>query len=174
MRREVLLAGKYLSGLLATVVIFTASTALQWVAMLWQFHGPVVAGFLAGQGWSHLLSYLGVTVLACAGYGAIFMAAGLLFQNPVVPAAIVLLWESANLFLPVALKKLGLIFYLQSLCPVVPAPDRSLPPQLTLLISETAPATTLVALGGLALFTLLVIAWSALRARKLEINYSVD
>jgi hypothetical protein len=174
MRREVLLAGKYLAGLLVTVLIFTTSTALQWVAMLWQFNGPVVADFLAGQGWSHLLSYLGVTALACAGYGAIFMAAGLIFRNPVVPAAIVLLWESANLFLPVALKKLGLIYYLQSLCPVVAAPDSSLPPQLTLLISETAPATTTVALGCLVIFTLLVIGYSALRARNLEINYSVD
>ena len=36
-RREILLAGKYLAGLLATVVIFTASVALQWEAMLWQF-----------------------------------------------------------------------------------------------------------------------------------------
>jgi hypothetical protein len=56
----------------------------------------------------------------------------------------------------------------------VAAPDSSLPPQLTLLISETAPATTTVALGCLVIFTLLVIGYSALRARNLEINYSVD
>jgi hypothetical protein len=174
MRREMLLAGKYLSGLIATAIIFTSSTALQWAAMLWQFKSAEVSAFLAAQGWSHLLAYLGVTLLACASYGAIFMAAGLVFRNPVVPAAMVLLWESANLFLPVALKKLSLIFYLQSLCPVVAAPDNSLPPQVKLLISEAAPSSSLVALGCLFIFTLMVIAYSALRARNLEINYSVD
>jgi hypothetical protein len=174
MRREVLLAGKYLSGLIATGVIFVSSTALQWVAMLWQFKSAEVTAFLAAQGWSHLLAYLGVTMLACAGYGAIFMAAGLVFRNPVVPAAIVLLWESANLFLPVALKKLSLIFYLQSLSPVVAAPDNSMPPQLMLLISEAAPTPSLVALGCLFIVTTVVIVYSALRARNLEINYSVD
>jgi len=174
MRREVLLAGKYLSGLLAAVVIFTASTALQWVAMLWQFKGPVVVAFLAGHGWGQLLSYLGITALACAGYGAVFLAAGLLFRNPVVPAAVVLLWESANLFLPAALKKISVIFYLQSLCPVVAAPGNTMPARLARLISDAVPATTIVALGCLVTFTLLMIAYSALRVRQLENNYSTD
>ena len=77
------------------------------------------AQYLHGAGWHHIAAYLGVTALACLGYGSVFLAAGLLFRNPIIPAATVLLWESANLFLPAALKKISVIFYLQSLCPVV-------------------------------------------------------
>ena len=100
-RREVLLVGKYLAGLIATVVIFTTSTALQ----LWMLLLPYDASaYLHGAGWHHIMAYLGVTALACLGYGSVFLAAGLLFRNPIIPAATVLLWESANLFLPAALK----------------------------------------------------------------------
>jgi len=63
MRREVLLAGKYLTGLLATAVIFSVSTGLQLTALLSQFDHAVVAEYLAGPGWHQIFSYLGVTVL---------------------------------------------------------------------------------------------------------------
>jgi ABC-2 family transporter protein len=173
-RREVLVAGKYLAGLMAAVVIFTASTALQLAAMLWEFDRGVVSGYLAGPGWGEVGSYLGVTALACAGYGGIFMAAGLLFRNPIVPTAVVLVWESANLFLPATLKHLSLIFYLQSLCPVVAAPDSTLPPLVTALISAAPPAGTAAAVVVVAIFTIAVVGISGLRARKLEIHYSTD
>ena len=84
-RREVLLAGKYAAGLLATVVIFTSSTALQWLALLWQFDHAAVADFLASTGWGQFSSYLVVTALACVGYGSVFLAVGLLFRNPIIP-----------------------------------------------------------------------------------------
>ena len=103
-RREVLLAGKYVAGLLATVVIFTTSTALQWTAMLWQFDRTIIATYLAGPGWGQFASYLGVTVLACVGYGSVFLAVGLLFRNPMIPATVVLLWEGVNPFLPAAIR----------------------------------------------------------------------
>lgn len=173
-RRELLITGKYLAGLIAAVAIFATSIALQFAALLWQFDGPTVAGYFAGSGWGHLASYLGVTMLACAGYGSVFLATGLLFRNPIVPAAVVLLWESANLFLPAVLQKLSLIFYLQSLCPVAAAPDSSMPPLLILLISATPQVSSATALGSLVIFTLLVLVVSGLRARKLEINYSTD
>jgi ABC-type transport system involved in multi-copper enzyme maturation permease subunit len=173
-RREILLAGKYLAGLLATVVIFTISVALQWTAMLWQFDHPALADYFAGPAAAHLLPYLGVTALACAAYGSVFLSAGLLFRNPIVPAAVVLLWESANLFLPATLQKLGIIYYLQSLCPLAAAPDNSIPMPLTLLISATPSASAPVALACLILFTLAVLIFSGLRSRQIEINYSTD
>jgi ABC-type transport system involved in multi-copper enzyme maturation permease subunit len=173
-RREILLAGKYLAGLLATVVIFTASAALQWTAMLWQFDHATVADYFAGPAAAHLLPYLGVTALACAAYGSVFLCAGILFRNPIVPAAVVLLWESANLFLPATLQKLGVIYYLQSLCPLAVAPDSSMPVPLTLLISATPSASAPVALVVLILFTLAVFVFSAFRSRQIEINYSTD
>jgi hypothetical protein len=173
-RREVLLVGKYLAGLVATTVIFTASTALQ----LWTFSihldPRVVSDYLAGPGWGHVASYLGVTALACLGYGSVFLAAGLLVRNPIIPAAIVLVWESANMFLPAALKKISIIFYLQSLSPVVAPPDRDIAPTLRLLITSAEPTPTLVAVLGLIVVTLGVLVIASLRARRLEINYGTD
>ena len=173
MRREVLLAGKYFAGLLATVVIFTSSTALQWWAMLWQFERGVIVDFLAGPGWSQFAAYLSVTALACVGYGSVFLAVGLLFRNPIIPTAVVLLWESANPFLPPLMKKISMIYYLQSICPVTASQD-NLPPLLGLLISPTQPATTLTAIIRIVLLTLFVLVLASFIARKLEINYSTD
>jgi len=174
MRREVLLTGKYLAGLLATVVIFSSSTALQWLAMLWQFEWDTISSFLADSGWAQLGGYVGVTALACVGYGSVFLAVGLLFRNPIIPTAVVLLWESVNPFLPPALKKISMIFYLQSLCPVAAPPDRDLPPLIHLLISPTQPATQSGAILCIAILTLIVLALAGYLARRLEINYSTD
>lgn len=174
MRREVLLAGKYLAGLVATVVIFGAGTGLQLLAMLWQYRGPVAAEYFRGPGWGHVGGYLAVTALACAGYGAVFLAAGLVFRNPIVPAAIALIWESANVFVPAALKKLSLIYYLQSLCPVVAEPENDMSLPLRLLLSVTEPPGKGAALVGICVVTLLLLAYAARRARRLEINYGTD
>jgi ABC-type transport system involved in multi-copper enzyme maturation permease subunit len=174
MRREVLLAGKYLTGLLATALIFSVSAGLQLIVLLSQFDHAVVKEYLAGPGWGHLFSYLAVTVLACVGYGSVFLAAGMFFRNPIIPTALVLVWEGINVFLPAVLKKLSLIFYLQSLCPVVPPPDVKLPTAWKLLISNTDPATPGVAVGSILIFTALILVAAGIRARTLEINYSTD
>ena len=174
MRREVLLAGKYFAGLLATIVIFTSSTAMQWWAMLWQFERGVIVDFLAGPGWTQFGAYLSVTALACIGYGSIFLAVGLLFRNPIIPTAVVLMWESVNPFLPPFLKKTSMIYYLQSICPVTASPDKNLPPLISLLISPTEPATTLTAVTRIVFLTLLVLVLASFLARRLEIKYSMD
>jgi ABC-type transport system involved in multi-copper enzyme maturation permease subunit len=173
-RREILLAGKYLAGLTATVVIFAASTALQFYASLAQFNHATVAGYFAGPGWSHFSAYLGVTILACVGYGSIFLAAGLFFRNPIIPAAVLLFWENASLFMPAALKHLCLAFYLQSLCPISPPTDPNMSIFLQLLISTAQPTTAGAAVTGIIIFTALVLALSAYRVRRLQINYAVD
>jgi ABC-type transport system involved in multi-copper enzyme maturation permease subunit len=174
MRREVLLAGKFLAGLIATVVIFTSSTALQLLIFTMHFEPGVRAEYLNGPGWGQIAAYLGVTALACLGYGSVFLAAGLLFRNPIVPAAAVLLWENINLFLPAALKKISVIYYLQSLCPVLAPPSRDLSPVLALLISNAEPAPAALAIAGLLLVTLVVLAIAARKVRRLEINYGTD
>ena len=173
-RREVLLVGKYLAGLLATVVIFTVSTGLQLWTLSLHFDGRALNEYLSGPGWGHVGAYLGVTALACLGYGSVFLAAGLLIRNPIIPAAIVLMWESANLFLPAALKKISIIYYLQSLCPVVAPQSGDMPPPLRLLISAAEPVTTSVAVIGLLVVTGVVLVMASIRARRLEINYGTD
>src|SRR5262249_32631902 len=155
--REVLLVAKYLSGLIATVVIFSVSTALQFMTMLREFDSPAVTAYLQNGGWGHLASYIGVTVLACVGYGSIFLTAGLLFTNPIVPAAAVLLWESANLFVPATLKKISLIFYLQSLCPIAAPIDATVQPLLAILISPAEPAGNVISIAAILIVTLAVL-----------------
>lgn len=173
-KREVLLAGKYLAGLIATTVIFTVSAGLQMLAMAWHFPSNVINQYLESGGWNHVIAYLGVTMLACLGYGSVFLAAGLLFRNPIIPAASVLLWESANLFLPAVLKKISVIFYLQSLCPIVAPPDKNMPPPLRLLVSLAEPTAPPVAVAGLILVTLAVLVMAARQVRRLEINYAAE
>ncbi|MBZ5606054.1 MAG: hypothetical protein LAO79_27490 [Acidobacteriia bacterium] len=173
-RREVLLAGKYLAGLIATVVIFTTSTALQFWLLVLPYDSASVSQYMQNGGWQHLAAYLGVTALACLGYGSVFLAAGLFFRNPLIPAGIVLVWESANLFLPAALKKISVIFYLQSLCPIVAPPDRDMNPLLALLISSAEPTPAALAVAGLFAVTAVILFFGARKARTLEINYGTD
>jgi ABC-type transport system involved in multi-copper enzyme maturation permease subunit len=173
-RREILAIGKYLAGLIATVVIFCTSTFLQLLALSLHFTGSEVSEYLAGPGWSHVASYLGVTAAACLGYGSIFLVAGLLFKNPIIPAATVLVWEGMNTFLPAALKKVSVIFYLQSLSPVVAPPDANMPPLQKLLVTAAEPVAPVWAVLGLLTLTVVVVAIAARKARKLEINYSTD
>jgi hypothetical protein len=117
---------------------------------------------------------VGVTAAACLGYGSIFLAAGLLFKNPILPAAIVLVWEGMNIFLPATLKKLSVIFYLQSMSPVVAPPDANMPALLKLLVTAAEPVPVAWAVVGLFALTILILAVAARKARKLEINYSTD
>lgn len=174
-RRDVLLAGKYLAGLLAATVIFTTSTALQIVAMLIGFDSNTVAQYLyQNYGVEQILAYLGVTVLACIGYGSVFLAAGLLFRNPIIPAAFILIWEAANPILPSVLKKLSVIYYLKSLCPVDIPVDPSMPPLVALLVSNASPISAYFAVFGLIAFSVVVLLISVPLVRRLEINYTTE
>src|SRR5256885_15245608 len=65
-RREILMLGKYLAGLLAATVIFSASTGLQLFALLLQFDASTIVQYLGqNHGMSQMAAYLGVTGLAC-------------------------------------------------------------------------------------------------------------
>jgi ABC-2 family transporter len=174
MSRDVLLTAKYLAGLIATIVIFSISTALQFWSMLRQFDSATTSSYLQDGGWHHLAAYLGVTALACIGYGSVFLTAGLLFRNPIIPAAVVLLWESANLFVPVTLKKISLIFYLQSLCPIAAPVDPNMTPLLSILISTAEPASNVLSIAAILIITFVMLQTASLKARRLEINYSTD
>jgi hypothetical protein len=47
MRREVLMVGKYLAGLVAAIIIFTTSTALQMLVLGWHFDSSAMAVFFS-------------------------------------------------------------------------------------------------------------------------------
>jgi len=168
-RREVLVVGKYLSGLVTAASIFGASVAISYFVLCRHLAATPSAG-LAGPALHHLGAYTGVTVLACAGYGAVFLLLGMLFRNPIVPAIAVLVWESLIVFFPPLLKKISIIFYLESLCPVrVPfeGPGR--------LFAITAnPTPVYLALPGLVLLAVVIVALAAVRIRRLEIRYGTE
>jgi hypothetical protein len=85
-----------------------------------------------------------------------------------------MLWESINIFLPAALKKISVIFYLQALCPVVAAPENDIPALLRLLISSAEFPPAWLSIVGLMAVMLVVLGVAAARARRLEINYGTE
>lgn len=175
LRRDVLMTGKFLAGLLATSVIFGTSELLQNAAFLWHLSPAARDLYLYhNHGLEHATVYLGVTLLACVGYGAFFLVAGMLFKNPILPAAGILVWEAINPFLPALLKQFSVIYYLKALCPVnIPAPS-GMPPLLALLISNPDPISAPVAIGGLLVVAVLALYASSLRVRRMEINYTTE
>jgi hypothetical protein len=174
-RRELVVAGKYLAGLVATVVVFGVSVALQQLIYYGHLAGPALEDYLTqGGGWQHAAAYVGVTALACAGYGSVFLAAGVLIRNPLVPAAVMLLWESINGILPLALRRLSVIYYLKSLVPVEVPMGRDVPPPLAMLALNVEAAAPWVAVLGLLAVSAALITFSAMRARKMEITYAAE
>jgi ABC-type transport system involved in multi-copper enzyme maturation permease subunit len=172
-RREVLLAGKFAAGLIASIVIFSTSVLVQLALLYAPFDRITMQDYLLrGNGLSHVAAYVGVTALACAGYGSVFLAAGILIRNPIVPAAAALVWESANVFLPPLLQKFSVIYYLKSLCPIGVLPD--VPPPFSMLIVNPDPISPVLAIGGLLAVTALVLWLAGRRVRSMEINYAAD
>jgi ABC-type transport system involved in multi-copper enzyme maturation permease subunit len=174
-RREVLVAGKFLAGLLATCVIFVTSELLQNIAFLWHLTPATRDLYLYNNhGLEHAAGYLGVTALACIGYGAFFLVAGMLFRNPILPTAGILIWEAANPFLPALLKQFSVIYYLKALCPVtIPTPPGT-PPLLALLISNPDPISAPLAIVGLLLVAAIALYASSFQVRRMEINYTTE
>jgi ABC-type transport system involved in multi-copper enzyme maturation permease subunit len=174
MRREVLLAGKYLAGLIAATVIFTTGAVLAYAALLWPQESSQMSAFWTAHGPQHLFWYAASAALACLGYGSVFLACGMLLRNPIVPAIVVLLWENINGALPAILQKLSVLYYVESLAPVPPPMDASAPLLIRLLASPAAPPHPALAIAGLVALTAVVLWVSARAARKLEINYGTD
>jgi ABC-type transport system involved in multi-copper enzyme maturation permease subunit len=172
--RPILVAGKYVAGLFATAIIFSASTALQFYAMLRGFDSVTVHDYLQRDGWHHIAAYMGISALACAAYGSIFLAAGLVAKNPAVIAALLLLWESVNAFIPGSLKMASVVFYVQSLCPIEAPPDVTIPPALLALVAPPERVSTFAGIAVMAALALVVLVCSGFFSRNLEINYSAD
>ena len=173
-KREVLLLGKYLAGLIAAAVIFGTGTLLSFLAMVMPQDGGEVQTFWQTIGPEHAFWYVAAAVLGCVGYGSIFLAAGLLLRNPIIPAIVMLMWESINGFLPDIMQKLSVLHYLQSLCPVPPPLPNDMPALLKMLLAPAAPSSVPLAVLGLLALTVLVLFAAMQAARRLEINYGTE
>ncbi len=167
LRREVLVAGKYL-GVLATSLLLLGPAVVLTIALhyLPVQGGRALAYPFLGAGLSATLAYLGIVVLATVAYGALFLLAGLFVRNPMVPAVLFLGWEMLVPFLPPFLKVASVVHWLGGLLPV----PISLGPFAVL--AQPAPVWAGVLVPVLFAAAMLVLA--AWRARRLEITYSAD
>ena len=95
-RREVLLAGKYAAGLIASSVIFGGGALLTLAAMIWPHDAVEVQAFWNAGGMGQVFWYAAAAALGCVGYGSVFLAVGLYVRNPIIPAAVLLAWEGAT------------------------------------------------------------------------------
>jgi len=166
-RREVLLVGKYLSGLITSIILFTGLTIAAMLLLYFpHFSSQSLRFFFDGQGLTQILTYAGITMLACVGYGAFFVVVGLFIRNPIIPALLLYGWEWLNFLLPPLLKKMSVIHYLNSLVPV-PLSEGPFA-----VIAEPTPAY--IAIPSMLLVTALVLVLSAYRIRHMEIRYGSD
>jgi hypothetical protein len=65
------------------------------------------------------------------------------------------------------LKKVSVVFYLKSLCPV----EVPVPPPFSIMAVETDPAVAWVAVPGLLTVALILLVYAAISARQGEISY---
>ena len=166
-KREILVAGKYLSGLVTSLVLFVTMTALCiFFLYLPLGYSSAMNHLFDGPGLNQALTYLSIVVLACIGYGAVFMVIGLFFRNPIIPAVILYGWEFINFLLPPMLKKLSVIHYLRSLMPV-PIDDGP-------FAVGVEPTSAWVTVPGLILVTIAVLAMASFRIRQMEIKYGSE
>lgn len=166
-KREVLVAGKYISGLVTSLILFVLMTALSiFFIYLPLGYSGAMAHLFDGPGMNQVLTYLSITVLACIGYGAAFLVIGLFFRNPIIPAIILYGWEFINFLLPPFLKKLSIIHYLHSLTPV-PIPEGPFA-----IVAE--PTSAWLTVPGLIMVTIAVLVIASVRIRQMEIKYGGD
>jgi len=166
-RREVLVVGKYVSGLVTSMILFTGTTvAAMLLLYLPHFYSQSVRYFVEGRGLGQILTYAGITMLACVGYGAFFLVVGLFVRNPIIPALLLYGWEWLNFLLPPLLKKVSVIHYLNSLMPV-PLSEGPFA-----VVAEPTPAW--IAIPSMLGVTVIVLVIAAYRIRHLEIRYGSD
>ncbi len=167
LRREVLVIGKYLSGLVTSMILFTATTVICMLLLYFpHFYAESGRFFFDGPGLGQLLTYAGITILACIGYGAFFLVVGLFFRNPIIPALVLYGWEWLNFLLPPLLKKVSVIHYLHSLTPI-PVSEGPFA-----VVAEPTPAW--IAVPSLLAVTILVLIAASYRIRHMEIRYGSD
>jgi len=170
MRRELLVLGKFIAGAITAIFFFGLGVLASFTLMYAHF-GPAGRAFVFdGPGLGHAVAYLGVTALACLGYGSIFLALSLLLRNPMITAAIVLIWETFHAVLPSVLQKFSVTFYLKYLCPV------SIPPEgvMALFTVVSDPVSPWIAVPGLLTLCLAVLVLACIKVRQLEISYVAE
>jgi ABC-type transport system involved in multi-copper enzyme maturation permease subunit len=169
-RRQLLVAAKFVAGLVTVSLVFCGSVLLCFTFVYGHFGKAGTDYVFNGPGLGYLTSYLFVTVLACLGFGSLFLALSLVFKNPILPGVAVLLWETFHAVAPSLLQKLSVSFYLKQLCPV------TIPPQglMALFTVIAEPVSPWLAVPGLMILSVAILIFACSRIRRTEISYLAD
>lgn len=169
-RREILLLSKFAAGSISALLLFGSAVTISFALMYLPF-GPAGRDYVFnGPGLSQLGAYLAIVVLACLGYGAVFLLFSMMFKNPTPAALIMMGWEAINPVFPSLLQKISVASYLRHLMPVsVPAEG-----VFALLTVETEPVPAWAAALGLLALIAVVLTYSCYRIRTLEIRYTTE
>ncbi|PCJ20253.1 MAG: hypothetical protein COA96_15940 [SAR86 cluster bacterium] len=164
-RREILVTAKFLAGLASAFVLFGLCTLICFLLLYLPFGmEQLISDITSGIAIQQLGLYLGITLLACMGYGSVFMATGLLFRNPLIPIMVVASWELIHFILPPALKVFSIIFYLKGLLPI-PLDEGP----LAVIVSPPPVWVSIVGMFGLSIVTVL---GTIFLLKRLEVKYT--
>lgn len=169
-RREILLLSKFAAGSISAVLLF-GSAVIADFAMMYAAYGPAGREYVFnGPGLGQLQAYLGIVVLACLGYGAVFLLLSMIFRNPTPAAMLVLGWETINPVMPSLLQKISVASYLRPLMPVTVNAQGI----FALLTVQTEPVSAWIAVLGLLVLIAVVLSYSCYRMCTLEIHYTSE
>jgi hypothetical protein len=169
-RREVLLLAKFAAGIYGAVLLFGSAIVADF-AFMYASYGAAGQEFIFnGPGLGQLGAYLSIVVLGCIGYGAVFLLLSMLFRNPMPAAMLVLLWEFINPVMPSLLQKISVASYLKHLLPIT-VPGNGI---FALLTVQTEPVHGWVAATGVLLLAAVILAYSCVKIRLLEIRYTTE
>jgi ABC-type transport system involved in multi-copper enzyme maturation permease subunit len=169
-RREVLLLAKFIAGSISALALFGTAIIADFALMYAGFGAAGQDYIFNGPGLGQLEAYLGIIVLACLGYGAVFLLLSMMFRNPTPAAMIVLGWEAINPVFPSLLQKISVASYLRHLMPITVPGDGI----FALLTVQTEAVPVWVAVLGLLILIAVVLGYSCLRIRRLEIRYTTE
>jgi len=169
-RREVLLLAKFAAGAISALALFGTAMAANFALMYVGFGAAGQDYVFNGAGMGQLEAYLLIVVLACLGYGSVFLLLSMMFRNPAPAALLVFAWEAINPVMPSLLQKISVASYLRHLMPVrVQGADI-----FALLTVTTEPVPGWVAVLGLLVLIAVVLTYSCYRMRTLEIRYTTE
>jgi ABC-type transport system involved in multi-copper enzyme maturation permease subunit len=169
-RREILLLAKFAAGSISALLLFGSATIADFALMYAPFGGAGHDYVFNGPGLGQLEAYLAIIVLACLGYGAVFLLLSMMFRNPMPAALLVFGWEAINPVFPSFLQKISVASYLRHLMPVT-LPGEGI---FALLTVETEPVPGWAAALGLLCLIGVVLTYSCYRIRRLEIRYTTE
>lgn len=169
-RREVLLLSQFAAGSATALLLFVTATIADFALVYLPFGAAGRDYLVNGPGLEQLEAYILIIVLACLGYGAVFLLLSMMFKNPILGALFFLGWEAINPVLPSLLQKLSVASYLRHLMPV----NVGAKGFIALLTVEIEPVSGWLATLGLLLLIIAVLLYSCYRIRTLELRYTTE